>query len=93
MSEITLYRATIYGNGVENINATRVTESSYFTLDHRRKERCNAFAGHGFCVFSTEKEAIDWLRQRKENALETAKSTVRYYEKEIKEFNEKYPNP
>ena len=89
----TLYYASKYGNTIEKIEATRVTEASYFALDHRRKERRNPLEGNNFKVFTEHSAAVAWLRGMIENSIQAAQRTVEYRMNELNLLNAKYPQP
>ena len=89
----TLYRASTYGNTIEKIEATRVTEASYFDLDYRRKERRNSLEGNNFKVFTEHSAAVAWLLGMIENSIQAAQRTVEYRMDELNKFNAKYPQP
>ena len=90
---MTLYYASTYGNTIEKIEAVRVTEASYFTLDYAGKERRNALEGYRFKMFTDEVAAVAWLRSMIENSIQAAQRTVEYRMNELNLFNAKYPQP
>lgn len=88
----TLYTVSLYGK-VRRIEATRITESSYFTIEEGGKEERHSRSGSASAAFETEKEAVDWMRDilivRKREASEAVAAAQR----RLDEFNAKYPQP
>lgn len=86
-----LYKASAYSNEVSEIQAIRVTDASYYDIDHKGKEQRNALEGGRFKCFQDKKSAVDWLRIAVKKRVQTAKETVANYERELQQFTEKYP--
>lgn len=86
-----LYKATTYGNRINEIDVIRVTEASYYELDWKRRERRNALTGSGFKCFEKPTDAVDWLRTELKRRVDSYKSMVEYAEANLNTFTEKYP--
>ena len=88
---IILYHASLYGCDITKIEATRVTDACYFTLNRQGKESRNALFGTSFATFENERDAINWLRGELKSKVSSARHLVDYSNRNLNEFNQKYP--
>lgn len=86
-----LYHATTYGNKITEIDAIRITPQSYYTDGYKGKEQRNALEGSRFKCFQYKKQAVEWLRCRVKQRVQTSKEILANYERELQQFTEKYP--
>ena len=86
-----VYKASKYGAEVTEKEVTRITDKSIFFPGHRKNEvRENRF-GDSFAIFETREEAVLWLKTLLEGAVELAKRSVDYHQRQLNLFLIKNP--
>ncbi len=83
---ITMYRASIIGMEVEEFRCKSFTDKTVTTQAGNRSNR----NGGWYCIYETEKAAIEWLKTRYENRVKKAEWTLETARHELAKFTEKY---
>lgn len=86
-----LYRATTFNNDIDEIEATKKTES-FVTYTFNGCTRRDAIASIHHAYFETKDEAIAWLKTNAEKYLKSAIMRVEEAKKALKKLNELYPD-
>jgi hypothetical protein len=71
---------------IREIECSRITDNSYWTMNNRRNSLDTNFVKS----FFNKEDAINFLRQKLESKINSSKSIVQYYENELIKFKSLY---